>query len=120
MGRPLACCLFDLVAGTCSLCGPVSTVNGKISCYGSYELPHLAVDSVDHSHSKRQQEGHLHMSLLSWFGGFAIDDLGDPVGRLANRPLGWELSHPAGYGRRYPFAEIDSAADPCSMVLCDF
>lgn len=79
MRQPLACCLCNLVAddhGTCSLCGTVSTVNGKISRYGSYELPHLAVDLADHSYSKRQQEGHLHMSRLSWFGGFAIDDRG--------------------------------------------
>lgn len=36
----------------------------------------LAVDSADHSYSRPQleQEGHLHMNWLSWFGGFAIDD----------------------------------------------
>lgn len=119
MGQPLPSYLCDRVVGTCSLCGAVSTFNGKISWYGPYELPHLAVDPVDHSHSKRQQEGHLHMNLLSWFGGFAIDELGDPVGTSAKRPLGWELSHLADYERRCPFAEVVAAANPCPMVLCD-
>ena len=78
MGQSLACYICNLVVddlGTCSLCEPVSTVNGKISHHDSYELPYLAVDSADHS-PKRQQEGHLHMSRLSLFGGFAIDFLG--------------------------------------------
>lgn len=88
MGQPLTGYLCDRVAGTCSLCGPVSTFNGKTSWYGSYELSHLAVDSVDYSHLKRQQEGHLHMSLPSWFGSFAIDELDDPVGTLAKRTSG--------------------------------
>jgi hypothetical protein len=80
MGQPLGYYLCNLVAdglGTCSLRGTVSTVNGKISRYGSHELPHLAVDLADHSYSRRQQEYHLRKSRLSWFGGFAIDDRGD-------------------------------------------
>lgn len=79
VGRPLACYLCNPVAddhGTCSLRGTVSTVNGKISRCGSYELPHLAVDSADQNYSRRQQEGYLHMSRQSWFGCFAIDDRG--------------------------------------------
>jgi hypothetical protein len=79
MRRLLACYLCALVDdthGTCSLCGQVCIVSGRISHNGSYERPHLAVDSAEHSHSKRQQEGHLRMSRLSGFGGFGIDDRG--------------------------------------------
>jgi len=78
IGQPLAWYLCNLVADdhrTCSLCG-VNTVNGKISRYGSYEVPHLAVGLADYSYSRCQRECHLDMSRLSWFGGFAIDDHG--------------------------------------------
>ncbi len=75
MGQPSRRYLGNFVAddlGAGSLYASVSTVSGKTS---RLRLPHLVVDPVDHSYSKRQQEGHLHMCLsrLCWFGGFAFD-----------------------------------------------
>ena len=54
-----------------------------------HELPHLIVDLANHSYSKRQQEGYLHMSSLSCFGGLAVDGRGavlyKSVGKVSER-----------------------------------
>ena len=54
-----------------------------------HELPRLIVDSANHSYSKRQQEGYLHMSSLSCFGGLAVDGRGavlyKSVGKVSER-----------------------------------
>lgn len=72
--RVICVTLWLIIVGRVRYANKLAQSTERSRGYGSYELPHLAVDSADHSHSERQQEGHLHMSRLSWFVGFGIDD----------------------------------------------